>query len=143
MRIAIIGSGISGIAAARTLQRVGIETVIFERSGAIGGVWALAYPEVTLQNVASHYHLADFPWPFEPNLHPTGQQIRRYLETAVQHFGLDIRLRHEVTELKEEPQGWTVQTHSPHGSAREFFDFVIVAVGHYSQDKPALDFART
>src|SRR4051812_19238152 len=44
MRIAIIGSGISGIAAARTLQRIGVEAVVFERAGAIGGVWALAYP---------------------------------------------------------------------------------------------------
>lgn len=139
MRIAIIGSGISGIAAARTLQRLGIEAVVFERSGAIGGVWALAYPEVSLQNVASHYHLADFPWPFEPNLHPTGLQIRRYLATAVQHFGLDIRLHHEVTTLEEDARGWTVQTRSLHGTNREFFDFVIIAVGHYSQDKPALD----
>lgn len=139
MRIAIIGSGISGITAARTLQRLGIETVVFERSGSIGGVWALAYPGVRLQNIASHYHISDFPWPFQPDLHPTGKQIRQYLETAVQHFGLDIRLQHEVTSLREDAKGWTVQTRSPRGERSEFFDFVIIAVGHYSQEKPAVD----
>ena len=157
MRIAIIGSGISGIAAARTLQRIGIDAVVFERSSTIGGVWALAYPEVRLQNISTHYHLSDFPWPFTPDLHPTGEQIRRYLEAAVKHFGLDIRLNHEVTALSNDglvehlgapdrlrrplPQtpGWTVQTQSPEGSRTEFFDFVIVAVGHYSQEKPAID----
>lgn len=139
MRIAIIGSGISGIAAARTLQRLGIESVVFERSSAIGGIWALAYPQVRLQNIDTHYHISDFPWPFKPDLHPTGAQIRRYLEAAVQHFGLDIRLNHEVTALHDESQGWAVQTHSPQGSHSEHFDFVIVAVGHYSQEKPAID----
>lgn len=139
MRIAIIGSGISGIAAARTLQRLGFEVVIYERSHAIGGVWALAYPEVRLQNIAAHYHLADFPWPFTPDLHPTGAQIREYLGAAVNHFKLDVRLQHEVTSLREEKTGWTVQTTSPNGEKAEFFDYAIVAVGHYSQEKPPLE----
>jgi len=139
MRIAIIGSGISGIAAARTLQRLGMDVIVYERSEVIGGIWALAYPEVRLQNVAAHYHLADFPWPFEPDLHPTGRQIREYLGLAVRHFKLDIRLQHEVTALREESNGWTVQTSSPTGEKAEFFDYVIVAVGHYSQEKPQLE----
>jgi dimethylaniline monooxygenase (N-oxide forming) len=139
MRIAIIGSGVSGIAAARTLQRLGFDVVLFERSQSIGGVWALAYPEVTLQNIESHYHFTDFPWPFKPNLHPTGAQIREYLDAAVRHFKLDLRLQHEVTTLREEANGWTVQTSSPNGQTSEFFDYVIVAVGHYSQTKTALD----
>lgn len=139
MRIAIIGSGISGIAAARTLQRLGFEAVVYERSEVIGGIWALAYPEVRLQNIAAHYHLADFPWQSEPDLHPTGRQIREYLEQAVRHFELDIRLQHEVTSLREETNGWTVQTTSPAGEKAEFFDYVIVAVGHYSQVKPHLE----
>lgn len=139
MRIAIIGSGISGIAAAQVLMRTGLDVVVFERSNTIGGIWALAYPEVRLQNIDKHYQFADFPWPFKPDLHPTGEQIRRYLKAAVDHFGIDVRLQHEVAALREEPKGWTVETNSPNGKNAEFFDFVIVAVGHYSQDKPALE----
>lgn len=138
MRIAVIGSGISGIAAARVLMRRGHEVVVFERSGAIGGVWALAYPEVRLQNVAEHYRLTDFPWPFTPELHPTGEQIRRYLQAAVDRFSIDVRLRHEVAALHEEPDGWRLDLRTPDGERSERFEWVVVAVGHYSQDKPDL-----
>lgn len=81
--IAIIGSGISGIAAAAVLQREGHAVTLYERESEPGGVWARTYPAVTLQNVASHYHISDFPWPFTPDLHPTAAQIRRYLHAAI------------------------------------------------------------
>lgn len=141
MRIAIIGSGISGIAAARVLSRAGHEVAVLERSNAIGGIWALAYPEVRLQNIAEHYRLTDFPWPFTPDLHPTGEQIRRYLKAAVDNFHLDVRLRHDVTALHEEPDGWRVDVRTPEGERSERHDHVVVAVGHYSQEKPALPLA--
>ncbi|NJK57937.1 MAG: NAD(P)-binding protein [Pleurocapsa sp. SU_5_0] len=43
-RIAVIGAGISGIAAANVLKKQGYEAVIFKKSTVIGGVWAVAYP---------------------------------------------------------------------------------------------------
>ena len=60
MRIAVIGAGISGIAAAKTLMKFGHQPVLFERSAEIGGVWALAYPQVRLQNIGDHYRFTDF-----------------------------------------------------------------------------------
>lgn len=77
-RIAVIGAGISGIPAANVLKKNGYEAVVFEKSTEIGGVWAVAYPEVRLQNISSQYHLSDFPWTFAPDLHPTQLQIRQY-----------------------------------------------------------------
>ena len=43
-RIAVIGAGISGIAAANVLKKNGFEPVVFEKGGKVGGVWAVAYP---------------------------------------------------------------------------------------------------
>ena len=63
MRIAIIGAGISGIAAANILKKSGHDVVVFEKSTDVGGVWAVAYPEVSLQNTGLQYRLSDFPWP--------------------------------------------------------------------------------
>ncbi len=37
MRIAVVGAGISGLACARTLHRLGHEVVVFEKSKAVGG----------------------------------------------------------------------------------------------------------
>ena len=57
----------------------------YERAESPGGVWAKTYPSVTLQNTAPQYHISDFPWPFEPDLHPTAEQIRRYIDLAIAH----------------------------------------------------------
>jgi dimethylaniline monooxygenase (N-oxide forming) len=100
-RIAVIGAGISGIAAANILKKNGFIPVVFEKHEKIGGVWATAYPEVRLQNIYTQYRLFDLDWSFQPDLHPTGEQIMRYLTEAVQPLKLDIRLAHQVLEMKE------------------------------------------
>lgn len=104
-RIAVIGAGISGIAATNILKKNGFMPIVFEKSQKLGGVWSTAYPEVHLQNIYTQYHLSDFSWPFKPDLHPTGKQIMRYLTAAVEHLKLEIRLRHEVLERKR-PAGF-------------------------------------
>src|SRR5262245_32729290 len=108
LRIAVIGAGISGITAAHILQKNGYQAVVFEKADKPSGVWAVSYPEVTLQNLRQQYHLSDFPWPFEPELHPTGTQVVRYWQEAIRHFQLDVRLEHEVLGLDELPDGWRV-----------------------------------
>jgi dimethylaniline monooxygenase (N-oxide forming) len=138
MRIAVIGSGISGITAATILKRYNHDVVVFERSDAIGGVWARTYPQVRLQNVAEHYRLSDFPWPFAPDLHPTAEQIQRYLQAVVAHYGLAIRLEHEVLQMAEGRDGWLIDYRSPEGTTSEHFDFAVVAVGHFTQEKVEL-----
>ena len=149
MRIAVIGSGVSGLAAARVLSRCGHEVVVYERSQTIGGVWALTYPEVRLQNVAEHYRLSDFPWPFPVDHHPTADQILKYLDALVEKFRIDVRLGHEVIALTERPDGWLVNVRGPGGEEASVFEHVVVATGHYSDDKsvPAIagreDFAGT
>ena len=139
MRIAVVGSGISGIAAAAVLQREGHDVVVFERDTEPGGVWAHTYPNTTLQNNGSQYHFADFPWPFEPDLHPTAEQIRRYLHLALDHFALDIRLGHDIEGLDEldDERGWRVRGQGPTGPFVDEFEFVLVAVGQYTQPKSA------
>lgn len=114
------------------------EVVIFERSSSFGGVWAQTYPQVRLQNTAEHYHICDFPWPFPPDEHPTGEQIQRYLQAVVDDFGPDIRLQHEITALREQDGGWLVEGRTPHGPISERFDYAVVASGQFTQDKPQL-----
>lgn len=141
MRIAVIGGGVSGIAAARVLSQFGHQVVLFERSAEPGGVWSVAYPEVRLQNVAEHYRLSDFPWPSPPDQHPSREQILDYLRAAVAHYRLDLRTRHEVTALHEEPDGWQVDLRTPQGPLRERFDFVLLAAGHYTGEPQRLKLA--
>ncbi|MCA9661865.1 MAG: NAD(P)/FAD-dependent oxidoreductase [Myxococcales bacterium] len=141
MRIAVVGSGSSGIAWASVLQREGHEVVIFEASGQLGGVWTRTYPGVQLQNLWTHYHISDFPWPFRPQEHPTAEEILRYLEAAVRHFDLDVRLNHRVLALEELDSGWRVRlaVDGRQENAVEEYDFVVVAVGQYTQPSTTID----
>lgn len=138
MRIAVIGSGISGITAARVLSRFGHEVIVYERMDRIGGVWVLAYPGVRLQNVAKHYRLSDFAWPFPADQHPTAEQILKYLDAAVAEFGIDVRLDHEVTAMRELADGWQLEIDTPVGQVSERFDHAVVAIGLYSDEKAEL-----
>lgn len=139
MRVAVIGAGISGVATARVLAASGHDVVVFERDREVGGVWARTYPGTRLQNVAAHYHLGDFPWPQPPDLHPTGEQITRYIGAAVRRFGLDVRCAHAVQAMVEVEGGWTLTIAGPDGARDERFDFVVIASGHYSDQLPRLE----
>jgi dimethylaniline monooxygenase (N-oxide forming) len=135
MNIAVIGGGISGIAAARVLQRFGHRVVVFERNDRPGGVWAVAYPEVRLQNISEHYRLAGLPWPFAVDQHPSSEQILRYLQYAIERFAIDLRTRHDVTAAHPLPEGWELDIRGPHGESRERFDWLVVAAGQYTGEQ--------
>lgn len=134
-RVAIVGGGISGLIHAHVLRKNGFEAVVFEKSSEVGGVWALAYPDVRLQNLDFHYHLSDFPWPSPPDPHPTGEQIRAYWNALVPALDLDVRLGHEVVAAEELPDGWSLTTLHDGARAEERFDLLVVAIGQYTEGK--------
>ena len=133
--MAIIGAGISGIAYADVLGRCGFEPVLFERAPRVGGVWERAYPEVSLQNSRDEYHLSSFPWPSPPTLHPTGAEIRRYLEEAVRARKLDVRLSHEVVSARAAGGGWDLAVRRDGETQAHRFDRLVVSIGQYSEGK--------
>jgi len=139
-RIAIIGGGVSGIAAANIFQKNGYTVTIYEKNERIGGVWAVAYPQVRLQNSWQQYGLSNFPWTFKPDLHPTGEQILHYMEDAVKSLNLDVRTSHEVITLAQEPNGWQIQVKNPSGIETSSYDYVLLASGQYTEGKNILHF---
>ena len=134
-RVAIVGAGISGLAHAHVFRKNGFEVVVFEKSSEVAGVWALAYPDVCLQNLGFQYHLSDVPWGFAADAHPTGAQIQRYWRETVAALGLDLRRGHEVVSAEARDGGWALTT--LHAGAREEhrFDHLVVAVGQYTENK--------
>ncbi len=140
-RVAIIGCGISGLAQADVFTRCGFQCVLFEQAPRIGGVWAHSYAGVSLQNTSSGYHISSFPWPFTPDLHPTGEQILRYLDAFVAARGFDVRLRHEVVSARPCEGGWEVIARISAADGRELeerverFDHLVVSIGQYTEGK--------
>jgi dimethylaniline monooxygenase (N-oxide forming) len=60
---AIIGAGISGLAAAKCLSQKGIECTIYDRNVVLGGVWADGYHGFGVQIQKDLYEFPDFPLP--------------------------------------------------------------------------------
>lgn len=136
-RVGIIGAGISGIAHADVLTRLGYQVTLFERAARLGGVWAHSYPGVSLQNSALQYRVSSKPWHGDNERHPTGAEILTYLNELVQERGFDLRLEHEVVSAREaEGGGWQLQVRGPAGEVQaERFDRLVVSVGQYTEGK--------
>ena len=135
MKIAVIGGGISGIAAAKVLKQNGFAPVIFEKAEHPGGIWAIAYAGVRLQNIEKQYRLSDFPWPFKPDFYPTSEQVLKYFHAVIEYFQLDLRLGHEITMLEERQNGWLVRHKNKDGMHEALFEYVVVATGQYTEGK--------
>ena len=127
-RIAIIGAGVSGIAAANVWQKCGYSVTIYEASNQVGGQWNVSYPGVRLQNTAPQYQFAEFPWPFETDRHPTGENVLRYLNAAIEEFALDVRLGCKVTKMIKDDIGWKLTFADGQESS---FSYVVIATGQY------------
>ena len=87
-RVAVIGGGVSGLAAAKAFDEKGHRVVGFERSGDFGGVWDLSrsYPDVQTQSPKNLYCYTDHPMPADYPEWPKGPQVHAYLQSdAAKH----------------------------------------------------------
>ena len=92
-KVAIIGTGPSGLAAAKALAEHQIEPVVLEGALNIGGMWAGegrgAWSSDMRTNL-SHYSCAfsDFPWPPGSDVFPVRSKIIKYLTAYAAEFNL-------------------------------------------------------
>ena len=141
-RVAVIGGGISGIGAAKVLQRNGYDVIIYEKTGKIGGIWSSAYVDARLQSSWHLYEFSDFPHDPKsaPDRHPTKEQICHYLEAAVEHFQLTVLLSSEVVAMSETEEGWNLSIKQKGSKGEivtkeEHFCFVVISTGVFSTSR--------
>ncbi|KAE8710507.1 putative flavin-containing monooxygenase 1 [Hibiscus syriacus] len=101
-KIAIIGAGVSGLAAAKQLYHH--NPIVFEASDSIGGVWkSCAYNSTKLQSTRKNYEFAEFPWQNrdDPSL-PSKLEVLDYLESYAKHFDVlrFVKFNSKVVELR-------------------------------------------
>ncbi|XP_066388633.1 probable flavin-containing monooxygenase 1 [Miscanthus floridulus] len=101
-RVAIIGGGISGLAAAK--QLAAHDPVVFEATASIGGVWKhCVYRSTRLQTPRPDYEFSDYSWRNRDDpTFPTHAEIIEYLEGYADTFGLwrYIMLGAKVVDIK-------------------------------------------
>ncbi|XP_054458153.1 flavin-containing monooxygenase 5-like [Anoplopoma fimbria] len=158
-KVAVIGSGISGLTSIKACLDEGLEPTCFESSHDIGGLWrfkenpepgrASLYSSVIINSSKERMAFSDFPPPAElpNNMHPS--ELLQYLHLYAQAFELvqHIRLQTSVVSVRETPDfeetgRWEVETETKDGQRETgVFDAVMVCTGHFTQPRlPLSDF---
>ncbi len=139
-RIAVIGAGPGGLAAAKCLRDDGFEPIVLERTDRIGGTYVFRddhvggpYESLTMQSSKYTFFFSDCPAPAEIDLFPTVEQVNSYLHSYIQRFNLEgsIHLEHDVQGVRKRPGGWTVSAHTPAGDKSFNVSGVLMCCGSY------------
>jgi dimethylaniline monooxygenase (N-oxide forming) len=137
--VCVVGSGISGLAAAKAFQERGHRVTVIERGPDLGGVWepSRSYPDVRTQTPKDIYAFTQMPMPDNYPEWPSGEQVFAYLRSYAERFGLlpQIRFGRSVTALtKQAGRGWNVTSVGAGGAVRtEGYDFVALCTGQFSE----------
>lgn len=145
VRVAVIGGGISGIAASVHMRRIGIEDfAVLERAAEPGGTWRdNTYPGCACDVPTTLYSFSFAPKPDWSRAFAPQEEIRRYVLDVAEKHGVADRIHCNTdvlaAEWDEERQRWLIET-----SAGDYAAEVMVsATGPWSEpvipDLPGLD----
>ena len=126
----MVGAGFAGIGAAIKLRQAGMDCLVLEKSGEIGGVWRdNTYPDCGCDVPSPLYSYSFAPNPHWGRLFAKQGEIKDYTRQTAERFGVLDRVRfgQELTEARWSPeQGlWRLQTSAGVWWAR----FVVMATG--------------
>lgn len=134
-RVAVIGAGMSGLAAAYRLAQASVEFVVFESNDDVGGTWLNnVYPGCRLDTSNfgysySYAQKADWEQQFSDR-----DSIYQYFKDLSVNEGLEkyIRFSHTVSDMiyNDRSHHWTLTYKNANGETKtETFNAVISAVG--------------
>lgn len=141
-RVAVVGGGVSGIAAAKAFKTQGHDVLIIERSSSCGGVWSplRSYPGVKTQSSRDLYRFTDLDYSEDTPEWPSGKAVLSYLDSYIKKHGLEqhCRLNTEVVAMERvEKGGWLLVTQTSGSShvEKNHFDFVVIATGTFTNPR--------
>ncbi|GAB7356260.1 hypothetical protein MBLNU459_g7071t1 [Dothideomycetes sp. NU459] len=137
-KVIIVGAGISGLAAAIPLKKLGIPFEIIERQGGIGGTWLLnSYPGARVDTTSFLFQYKfekAYPW---TEYFASAGETRKYLEYVATKYGVksSIKFNREVVAAKWESVNskWHVQIRHKDGTEESLVcNAIISASGLFS-----------
>jgi 4-hydroxyacetophenone monooxygenase len=137
--VAVIGAGMSGLAAAYRLAQAGVPHVVFERNADVGGVWLEnSYPGCRLDTSNFNYSYSFAQKGDWPQLFSLRETIVDYLGDVADDLELrpNIRFRTEVLGLTfdDDTATWNVAVRDEHGTEETVrVEAVVSAVGQLNQ----------
>jgi dimethylaniline monooxygenase (N-oxide forming) len=142
-QVAVIGAGVSGIVAAKTLLEYGFTPVVFEKRHEIGGVWhynpnvpngdSPCYASLHTNTSKYSYAFSDMPLDEDIPDYPHHSHIFDYLCSYTNHFQLRqyIQFDTKVQSVRREDKGWKIVTEHDGETKTRHFGRVIVCSGRY------------
>ena len=137
-RVAIVGAGMSGLAAAHRLGQAGVDHVVFEKNDDVGGTWyENTYPGCRV-DVPSHLYSYTFAqrddW---PQLYSKQDALLEYFRAVAGDLALRERIRFG-TEVRcatfDEARGtWSLEVSGPDGGEVVEVEAIISAVGQLNR----------
>jgi 4-hydroxyacetophenone monooxygenase len=136
--VAVIGAGMSGLAAAHRLGQAGVDHVVFEKNSDLGGTWwENTYPGCRV-DVPSHLYSYTFAtrddW---PQLYSKQEALLAYFNDVADDLDLRDRIRFntEVREARwDEGRGtWALTVSGPGGDETLEVNAIISAVGQLNR----------
>ena len=105
--VAIVGGGLAGVVALAYARRAGLDAVVLERQGRVGGLWRDLPAWQDIQISPADWQLGELPLQGATQPH-----ILANIEAWVEHFGLadGIRLNTPVQSAREDASGWELAT---------------------------------
>lgn len=149
--VCVIGAGISGLATAKCLREAGLDVVMYESTGEVGGLWVFrenyyGVMRFTHINVSKqNYCFSDFPFPEDSPEFPHNSEMAKYIGDYTNHFNISecVRYHRKVTKLEKEGEGWRITSVAVEddGKGRErvgqeevlIAKFVAIATGHHAK----------
>ncbi|XP_051662478.1 flavin-containing monooxygenase 1 [Manacus candei] len=150
MRVAVVGAGVSGLAATKCCLDEGLEPTCFEQSQDIGGLWRYTehiepgrpslYPSVISNTSKEMSAFSDFPYPEDFPVFLPNTRLLDYLRCYAEHFGLreHIKFGTTVVSIRKHPDfattgQWNVVTEADGKQASHVFDAVMVCSGNLAE----------
>lgn len=101
----IIGAGPAGLAVAACLAKKGVDYILLEKTDDIAPAWKSHYDRLHLHTAKEYSALPYYPFPKLFARYPARQQVVRYLEDYANHFGIQPKFNHTVTDITCQQQG--------------------------------------
>jgi cation diffusion facilitator CzcD-associated flavoprotein CzcO len=121
----IVGAGPAGLAAAAALKARGRDTIILEKSAAVGSVWRRHYDRLHLHTDRVRSGLPGLPMPIAYGRYPSRLQVVEYLEAYAAKFALKPVFNTSVDAIRRDGSQWRVEA----GAETFVAPIVVVATG--------------
>lgn len=144
-KVAVIGTGITGLNVAVQLKRAGIPFVVIEKNPEVGGSWyENRYPGARVDTSSRGYtHLFSYDYPYKHSYCPRDENLE-YFKWVADHFEVreHIEFNTEVGAMDwDDAAGmWTLTAQGPAGPCSFAVNAVISCVGFLSRPQlPEID----